>query len=169
MKTASCRALALLTLLLTLLLNGFRNGLPDGSSAVYDTAGAEADRKTGVSRCLVIGYDQFVSMPEIAPCSANNAAVMTALLADFVPDVTTLMRRVNSPGTVAGLAELIRSTFRESREEDTCWLYMSTHGVAWEEDGETRMALMLSDGRKEEALSPAVLKQILDEIPGRKC
>ena len=128
----------------------------------------EEGKATGVSRCLVIGYERFVSMPDIAPCSANNAAAMTALLTDFVPEVKTVVRRVNGPGTVKGLEQLIQSTFRESTTEDTCWLYISTHGVAWEEEGQTHLALMLSDGRKEETLDPAVLKDMLDEIPGEK-
>ena len=138
------------------------------STPAETPAGAETAGKRGVSRCLVIGYERFVSMPDIAPCSANNAAAMTALFADFVPDMEAIVRRVNGPGTVAGLEYLIRNTFRESAPEDTCWLYISTHGVAWKEEGETRLALMLSDGKKEEALDPAVLREMLDGIPGKK-
>lgn len=123
---------------------------------------------SGVSRCLILGYDHFVSLPDIAPCSAHNAAVMTALLTDFTQNPQSVIRRVNSPGTVSGLEHLIRYAFRESTRQDTCFLYLSTHGVSWEEEGRTRLALILSDGRKEEALSPEMLKAMLDPIPGQK-
>lgn len=122
----------------------------------------------GVRRCLVIGYDDFVTMPDTAPCSANNAEIMEALFRDCVPDVETVVRRVNEPGTAEGLETLIRETFLGATPGDTSYLYMSTHGVIWEEDGGTGMALMISDGAQEEALTPARLRAILDGIPGNK-
>ena len=122
----------------------------------------------GASRCLVIGYDVFVSMADTAPCSANNTEIMATLLKDFVPEAETVVRRVNEPGTVEELEALIRETFSPAAPEDTSYLYMSTHGVTWEEDGGPGMALMISDGIREEALTPARLREILDEIPGNK-
>ena len=129
----------------------FRNG---------NTEDGTGERK-GVSRCLVIGYDRFVTMPDTAPCSANNTEVMTALLADFVPEPERIVRRVNEPGTVEGLEQLIRETFSDAGAEDTSYLYISTHGVVWEEDGQPRMALILSDGTGEEALEPERLKNAI--------
>ncbi len=122
----------------------------------------------GVSRCLVIGYDRFVTMADTAPCSANNAEIITSLLADFTDSPVTTVRRVNGPGTVDGLEALILETFREAGDADTSYLYISTHGVSWEEDGEIRTALILSDGTSEEALEPRRLRAVLDRIPGRK-
>lgn len=125
-------------------------------------------QESSAGRCLVIGYDRFVTMADTAPCSANNAEIMTALFLDFVPEVKTVVRRVNEPGTVQTLETLILETFRFTGSGDTSYLYLSTHGVVWEENGETRMALMVSDGEHEEALEPARLREILDKIPGRK-
>lgn len=122
----------------------------------------------GVSRCLVIGYDRFVTMTDTAPCSANNAEIMTALLADFTEKPEKTVRRVNGPGSADGLEALIRETFREAGETDVSYLYISTHGVIWEENGESRMALVLSDGTTEETLEPQRLRAVLDEIPGQK-
>ena len=122
----------------------------------------------GVSRCLIIGYDRFVTMADTAPCSANNAEIMTALLADFTEKPEKTVRRVNGPGTAEGLEALIRETFRGAGEADVSYLYISTHGVIWEENGENRMALVLSDGRTEEAMEPQRLRAVLDEIPGQK-
>ncbi len=122
----------------------------------------------GVSRCLIVGYDRFATMTETAPCSANNAEIMTALLTDFTDGPEKTVRRVNGPGTAEGLETLIRETFREAGEADTSYLYISTHGVIWEENGESRMALIFSDGRTEEALEPQQLRAIMDGIPGQK-
>ena len=143
------------------------SGVPENTPDAVQTE-ANDPSLPGVSRCLVLGYDHFVSLADIAPCSAHNAAVMTALLTDFAPDLQSVIRRVNSPGTISGLEQLIRFAFRDSAPQDTCFLYLSTHGISWEENGQTRLALMLSDGKKEEALSPETLKAMLDPIPGRK-
>ena len=147
---------ALLTISLCLLL-----------SACQDTA-RERGTGSGVSRSLLIGYDRFVTMPDTAPCSAGNTALMADLVKDFVPDMIQVVRRTDEPATVDGLTELIRDTFRDAGPADTSWLYISTHGIQWEEKGESRMALLLSDGESEEALLPETLRKILDRIPGRK-
>ena len=147
---------ALLTISLCLLL-----------SACQDTA-RERGTGSGVSRSLLIGYDRFVTMADTAPCSAGNTALMADLVKDFVPDMIQVVRRTDEPATVDGLTELIRDTFRDAGPADTSWLYISTHGIQWEEKGESRMALLLSDGESEEALLPETLRKILDRIPGRK-
>lgn len=120
----------------------------------------------GVTRCLLIGCDRFVSMPSTEPAGANNVETMAALLEDFSGGDTVITRQVNGPGTVAGFEKLIEDTFREARDVDTALVYLSTHGLL--EEGEKEMALLLSDGTEEERLAPEKLKAILDEIPGRK-
>ena len=146
----------LLTMCLGLLLSACRETAP------------ERRTDTGVSRSLLIGYDRFVTMADTAPCSAGNTALMADLVKDFVPDMIQVVRRTDEPATVDGLAELIRDTFREAGPADTSWLYISTHGIQWEENGESRTALLLSDGETEEALLPETLRGILDRIPGQK-
>ena len=147
---------ALLTMCLCLLL-----------SACQDAA-RERRAGTGVSRSLLIGYDRFVTMADTAPCSAGNTAMMADIVKDFVPDMIQVVRRMDEPATVDGLAELIRETFRGAGPSDTSWLYISTHGILWNENGESRMGLLLSDGESEEALLPETLREILDRIPGQK-
>ena len=164
MKTIFSIFLALLLPFLNLLPNLYPLALVSQTLQIPNpSVSAEAE---AVTRALVLGYDRFVTLPDISPCSAHNAAVMTALLTDS--GVYSVVRRVNTPGTVAGLRALIRSTFRDAKAADTSVFYLSTHGISWEESGEIRLALMLSDGAKEETLSPAALKSMLDEIPGRK-
>lgn len=121
----------------------------------------------GVTRCLLIGCDRFVSMPSTEPAGANNTEVMEALLRDFLPGETQITRRVNGPGGTDEFAELAEEAFRGAGEEDTALLYLSTHGILREEDGAERFALLLSDGDIEEELAPETLRRILDELPGK--
>ena len=119
---------------------------------------------TGITRCLLIGCDRFVSMPGTEPASANNVETMEALLGDFLPEETTIIRQVNGPGTVAGFEQLVADAFRKAKAEDTSLIYVSTHGVLKDE----KMALLLSDGTEEEKLYPGTLRETLEKIPGRK-
>lgn len=118
----------------------------------------------GVTRCLLIGCDRFVSMPGTEPAGANNAEAMEALLKDFLPGKTETHREINGPGTIEGFEALVAETFRKAREEDTSLLYISTHGIL--KDG--KMTLLLSDGEQEESLEPEKLREILDRVPGDK-
>ena len=87
----------------------------------------------GITRCLLIGCDRFVSMPGTEPASANNVETMAALLTDFLPEDTAedtlIIRQVNGPGTVAGFEQLVADAFRRSNESDTCLVYLSSHGL----------------------------------------
>ena len=119
----------------------------------------------GVTRCLLIGCDRFVSMPSTEPAGANNVETMGTLLEDFLGEDTAIVRQVNGPGTVEAFDALAKESFREARGADTALIYLSTHGILLEEEG---MALLLSDGEEEEQLTPERLKEILDGIPGKK-
>lgn len=122
----------------------------------------------GGYRCLAVGMDLFVSEEATTPCSANNAEAMAALLTDCLPEGTRVTRRVNGPGNAKEMEQAISEAFGEAGEEDTSILYLSTHGIIWEEDGEIRSALMISDGIQEEALDPKSLRIMMDRIPGKK-
>ena len=131
-------------------------------------AGSRSVTEEGVTRCLLVGCDRFVSMPGTEPASANNVDTMEALLTDFLPDCAAIRRQVNGPGTVDGFERLVADTFAGAKEKDTALIYLSTHGLLAEEAGEQRMSLLLSDGEEEERLGPETLKTILDRVPGQK-
>ena len=131
-------------------------------------AGSRSVTEEGVTRCLLVGCDRFVSMPGTEPASANNVDTMEALLKDFLPDCAAIRRQVNGPGTVDGFERLVADTFAGAKEKDTALIYLSTHGLLAEEAGEQRMSLLLSDGEEEERLGPETLKTILDRVPGQK-
>ena len=122
----------------------------------------------GVTRCLLIGCDRFVSMPDTEPAGANNVETMGALLTDFLPGEVRIHRYVNGPGTVDGFERLVENTFRDANDADTALIYLSTHGLLLEESGEARVEFLLSDGESEEYLGAEKLKQVLDKIPGEK-
>ena len=128
----------------------------------------------GTTRCLLIGCDRFVSMPSTEPAGANNVDTMAALLRDFLPEGSSIIRQVNGPGTVAGFEQTAEDAFRKAKRGDTSLIYLSTHGILVqhdgpaERDGGNEMALLLSDGTEEERLTPGKLREILDKIPGEK-
>ncbi len=134
----------------------------------------------GTTRCLLIGCDRFVSMPSTEPAGANNVDTMAALLRDFLPEGSSIIRQVNGPGTVAGFEQMATDAFRRAKNEDVSLIYLSTHGLLihnseleTEEEPGVRengngMALLLSDGTEEEYLTPGKLREILDKIPGEK-
>ena len=121
-----------------------------------------------VIRCLAVGMDRFVHEENTAPCSANNAETMAGLFAGCLPEGTEVTRRINGPGSKTDMEQLIRETFGSAGENDISFLYLSTHGIAWKEDGAEKTALILSDGEREEALEPETLREMMDRIPGQK-
>ena len=131
-------------------------------------AGSRSVTEEGVTRCLLVGCDRFVSMPGTEPASANNVDTMEALLTDFLPGCAAIRCQVNGPGTVDGFERLVADTFAGAKDRDTALIYLSTHGLLAEEAGEQRMSLLLSDGEEEERLGPETLKTILDRVPGQK-
>ena len=136
--------------------------------ALYGVFGMKQRTADGVTRCLLVGCDRFVSMPGTEPASANNVDTMEALLADFLPEGTEISRQVNGPGSVEGFGLLAADTFRDAKQADTSLIYLSTHGVLKTEAEEQQMYLLLSDGTEEGALSPEMLRSALEKIPGRK-
>ncbi len=121
----------------------------------------------GITRCLILGFDRFVTMPSTGHASANNTETMAALLEDFLPGEKQITIHVDGPGSIGGFEELIRETFAGAREEDTALIYLSTHGIS-APGVPGGMALLVSDGEAEERLTPEKLRELLDGIPGKK-
>ena len=122
----------------------------------------------GVNRALLVGCDRFVSQPDTAPSSANNVAHMAEALSGGGMNMETLITRKNDVATAQDMQELIRTAFAQSGDEDVNYFYISTHGV-WEQgQPHAEMALLLSDGETETALTAAMLRDMFDEICGTK-
>ena len=123
---------------------------------------------SGITRCLILGFDRFVTMPSTGHASANNTETMAALLEDFLPGEKQITIHVDGPGSIGGFEELIRETFAGAREEDTALIYLSTHGILRDEAGKQTLLLLLSDGTAEERVGPEKLREVLDRVPGKK-
>ena len=130
-------------------------------------AATEPSPGWGVTRCLVVGCDRFVTMPPTGHASENNTRTMAALLEDFLPGEKQITLHVDGPGSTEDFEDLIRATFAGAREEDTALLYVSTHGVS-REGVPGGMALLLSNGEQEEGLTPDRLREMMDKVPGQK-
>ena len=115
---------------------------------------AAAAAGEGVTRCLLSGCDRFVRMP--------------ALLRDFLPGEPRITRKVNGPGSVGEFEALVDKAFAGASGEDTALVYLSTHGILRRGEEPERMTLLLSDGEREENLTPEELRRILDRVPGEK-
>ena len=134
----------------------------------FRTLCAESEAPATEFRCLAVGIDRFVNEENTAPCSANNAEAMAGLFGDCLPEGTKITRRVNGPTGQEEMEDLILEAFSGAGKEDTNILYLSTHGVIWEEAGTEKTAWILSDGEHEEALEPEDLRMMMDQIPGKK-
>ena len=135
-------------------------------------SGGEAGVGTPVIRCLSIGMDRFITQEDTGRCSGRNAEIMEKIFTAFLPEGARVTRRENGPGTAEELEKLIRDVFGGAAEEDVSFLYLSTHGVIWEEGENSEKtihtALILSDGEQEEAIEPQDLREMLDVVPGKK-
>ncbi|MBP5750258.1 MAG: hypothetical protein J6X24_05680 [Firmicutes bacterium] len=100
--------------------------------------GTKNQAEDGVTRCLLIGCDQFVSMPGTEPASGNNVNTMAALLKDFMPEGTRTFLQMNGPGTVAEFEQLVEDAFGDAKKAERLAEKYGEEpilGVDWNKDG----------------------------------
>lgn len=122
----------------------------------------------GVSRALIIGCDRFLSMEDTTPVSANNVSHMEEVLTGGSIDTRNLVTRRSGLSGLNELQELILLAYEGSQPEDTCYFYLSTHGIWTPEQFNADVTFLLSDGRSEEGVTARELRTMLDAVPGRK-
>lgn len=145
--------------------------LPFFASAEWTASTAPPPEPTGngrINRALLVGCDQFLSQPDTTPSSFNNVHRMAEALSGGTMAFETILTQPDGLSAMGDLAALILDAFSGADEDDVSYFYLSTHGV-WEE-GMTaaQMALLLSDGQRESAVSAYMLRTMFDQIPGRK-
>ena len=121
-----------------------------------------------VNRALLVGCDRFVTQEDTAPSSENNVLQMAEALSGGRMNLERLITRKNDVDSVLELEVLIQTAFSEADENDVNYFYISTHGL-WEQgqpNGD--MTLLLSDGRRESALTADRLRAMFDTIKGTK-
>ena len=130
-------------------------------------AHAHAEWQNGTERALLIGVDEFVSRPSAYPSSTNNVYAMQALFQSAARPLERLILPQEPVTTPEELAHLIQSTFAGAGENDTSYLYISTHGEFDPASGQPPR-LLLSDGVTETGVTPAQLEAAFEGISGTK-
>ncbi len=134
------------------------------AAALVAPARAKADGS--VSRALLVGVDQFVSRPSTYPSSVNNVYAMQAAFQNSLYPFDTIYLADDAVASGEELTRLIRNVFAGADENDTSYLYISTHGEYMGEEAEP--ALLLSDGKTEGRVTAEILERAFDGIAGMK-
>lgn len=119
-----------------------------------------------VRRALLVGCDAFITHENTAPSARMNVERMARMLQSDVRGYASVAREDQGIPDREYLAEAIRAAFEGADENDVSLIYICTHGLYDRISYEP--LLVLSDGKKEESLSAAALKELLDQVPGEK-
>ena len=127
---------------------------------------AAAREDTVTRRALLVGCDAFITHENTAPSARMNVERMARMLQSDIRGYASVAREDRGIPGVEYLAEAIGSAFAGADENDISLIYLCTHGLYDRVSYEP--LLVLSDGRREESLTAARLKELLDAIPGQK-
>lgn len=120
------------------------------------------------NRALLVGCDRFVTQEDTAPASENNVLRMAEVLSGGRMNLEKLITRKNEVDSPQELEELIQAAFAEADEDDVSYFYISTHGLWQQGQPNGDMVLLLSDGRRENAVTAEMLRAMFDKIQGTK-
>lgn len=124
-----------------------------------------AEDGTGrVNRALLVGCDRFLSQQDTTPSSANNVLRMSEALSGGTMDIATMLTQPEGLSSSGDLAAMVLDSFSDADSDDVSIFYLSTHGIL-DEDG---VKLLLSDGSRETAITPRLLRTMFDQIQGKK-
>ncbi len=121
--------------------------------------------ENSVLRALLIGCDEFVTMPSITPAAENNLKMLSITLQNDQRGYDTIVTAGNTLRNEQDLREILDTVFYGARGNDLSFIYFGTHGVI-SESGE--YSIVLSDGKEESTVSGALLRDLLNRIPGQK-
>lgn len=117
------------------------------------------------NRALLVGCDRFLSQQDTTPSSANNVMRMSEALSGGTMAIETLLTRPEGLSSSGDLAAMVLDAFSDADSDDVSIFYLSTHGVMEDEGG---VKLLLSDGDRETAITPRLLRTMFDQIHGKK-
>ena len=120
----------------------------------------------GKNRALLIGCDQFLSASDTSPASSTNVLQMAEALSGGSMNLQHLVTRRTGISGISELQEMIAEAFGGSDDQDTNYIYLSTHGI-WK-SGDPEMTLLLSDGFREQEITASELYHCLEKIRGTK-
>ena len=127
-------------------------------------AAARAD--SSLRRALLVGCDAFLTHENTAPSAQMNVERMARLLQSDSRGYESIAREEQGVPGVEYLREAVQTAFAGADANDVSVLYICTHGLY--DRISLEPLLVLSDGRKEESLTALALRQMLDQVPGKK-
>ena len=117
-------------------------------------------------RALLVGCDAFLTQENTSPSARMNVERVARVLQTDSRGYAAVVRQDQGLSGVAALREAVLDAYAGADENDVSVLYICTHGLYDRVSYEP--LLVLSDGQREESLTAAALREILDQVPGRK-
>ncbi len=130
--------------------------------------GAEAPSPVPRLRALLVGCDHFLSQPDTYPAADNSLRLLADTLIADSRRYALIRSYSGAISSVSAFGEAVASALGSAGPDDISLLYIVTHGVPLEEDGQPSAGLLLSDGQTEEVLSARMLRGALSGVPGMK-
>lgn len=143
---------------------------PAGALAFDYPFGLPADNPVSV-RSLFIAGDLYITEENTWPSFINSAKLMAAAMEKGnLNYVSPPSSRIYSSTikSVSGLEKAIRRAFLPSDDNDISYFYISVHGIQTPSKNNAETYLLLSDGTREEKLTPARLEKAFGGIKGTK-
>ena len=128
--------------------------------------GAWAQEDPVVRRALLVGCDAFLTHENTAPSARMNVERMARMLQSDVRGYASIVREDQGVPGVDHLRQAVQAAFAGADENDVSVLYICTHGLY--DRISLEPLLVLSDGQKEESLTAQALREMLDQVPGKK-
>ncbi|NLB89691.1 MAG: hypothetical protein GX786_00495 [Clostridiales bacterium] len=122
-------------------------------------------------RSLFVAGDLYVTEENTWPSFVNSAKLLASSFEKgTLPFLSPPSSRIYSSSikSVSGLRKAIRSTFFPADENDVSYFYISVHGIQPSGENNSGVYLLLSDGTKEEKLTPTMLEEAFEGIKGTK-
>ena len=127
---------------------------------------ADARENASVRRALLVGCDAFLTHEETSPSARMNVERMARMLQSDARGYASIAREDGGVSGVEQLRMAAEAAFAGADENDVSVFYICTHGLY--DRISLEPLLVLSDGSREESLTAVALKEILDQVPGRK-
>lgn len=117
-------------------------------------------------RALLIACDEFVTQDSMAPSALGTTQAMRRILSDDLRGYDKVTTIINQPLDKIGLQNSLHSAFEGATENDTSFIYISTHGEKMGAD--SWFSLLFSDGKIQHRVWGKDLLKYLSTIPGQK-
>ncbi|MCR4885871.1 MAG: caspase family protein [Clostridiales bacterium] len=119
-------------------------------------------------RALLIGCDHFVTQEDTWPAADLNLQMLKRVLEGDRRGYDVIRTASGTVTDEKTLREETRKAFSDAQTGDISLLYFSTHGLLRQEKNGYSASLVFSDGKEENEITGWQLREITDQIPGKK-